>query len=153
MFGHDPRIPLTELLKPKLRYLGTDETILSLQALRNMYLIVAEKLHKARERHTVLYARKPTPLQPYQLVTLKLHIRKTLDPRYEGTYCIIELKGNQVEIARNGTVTPTKWAHVSHLKPVLRPEEVIQHLPTQDSFARITKLALDPAKIPDLQWD
>ena len=50
MFGRDPRLPLTELFQHKLRYLGTDETILSLQALRNMYLIIAENLRKARER-------------------------------------------------------------------------------------------------------
>ena len=52
-------------------------------------------------------------------MTLKVHIRKTLDPRYEGTYRVIRIKGNQVEIAQNGTVTPTKWAHISHLKPLL----------------------------------
>ena len=44
MFGRDPRLPLAELFQHKLRYLGTDETILSLQALRNMYLVIAENL-------------------------------------------------------------------------------------------------------------
>ena len=47
MFGCDPRLPLAELFQHKLRYLGTDETVLSLQALRNMYLIIAENLRKA----------------------------------------------------------------------------------------------------------
>ena len=47
MFGHDPRLPLAELFQHKLRYLGTDETVLSLQALRNMYLIIAENLCRA----------------------------------------------------------------------------------------------------------
>ena len=89
MFGHDPRLPLAELFQHKLRYLGTDETVLSLQALRNMYLIIAENLRKARERSATPYPRKPTPIQPNQLVTLKVHIRKTLDPRYEGTYRVI----------------------------------------------------------------
>ena len=46
LFGHDPRLPLAELLQHKLRYLGTEETVLSLQALRNMYLVVAENLCK-----------------------------------------------------------------------------------------------------------
>ena len=119
MFGRDPRLPLAELFQHKLRYLGTDETVLSLQALRNMYLIIAENLCKARERSATPYPKKPTPIQPNQLVTLKVHIRKTLDPRYEGTYRVISIKGNQVELARNGTVTPTKWAHISHLKPLL----------------------------------
>ena len=105
MFGHDPRLPLAELLKHKLRYLGTEESMVSLQALRNMYMIVAENLQKTRERN-----------------------------------------------ARSGTLAPTKWAHVMHLKPLLRADEVIDHLPTGNNFARKTKLALDPHKIPDLQW-
>ena len=86
------------------------------------------------------------------LVTLKVHIRKTLDPRYEGTYRVIRIKGNQVELARNGTVAPTKWAHISHLKPLLRADEIIEHLPKDDTFARKSKLALNPDRIPDLEW-
>ena len=60
-----------------------------------------------------------TRIQPNQLVTLQVHIRKTLDPRYEGTYRVIQIKGNQAEFTCNGMVTPTKWAHISHLKPLL----------------------------------
>ena len=152
MFGRDPRLPLTELFQHKLRYLGTDETVLSLQALRNMYLVVAENLNKARQRDITKLNRKIPPIQPNQLVALKVHIRKTLDPRYEGTYRIIQIKGNQVEIARNGTVTPTKWAHITHLKPLLRADEIIENLPKTQAFARKTKLALNPDKIPDLNW-
>ena len=85
-------------------------------------------------------------------MTLKVHVRKALDPRYEGTYRVIQIKGNQVEIAQNGTVTPTKWAHVSHLKPALHADEVIEHLPKEVAFAHKTKLALNPDKIPDLKW-
>ena len=150
MFGRDPRLPLAELFQHKLRYLGTDETVLSLQDLRNMYLIIAENLRKARERSITPYPKKPTPIQPNQLVTLKVHIRKTLDPRYEGTYRVISIKGNQVELARNGMVTPTKWVHISHLKPLLWADEIIEHLPQENAFARKTKLALNPDKIPDL---
>ena len=152
MFGHDPRLPLTELFQHKLRYLGTDETVLSLQALRNMYLVIAENLCKARERSITQYPKKSAPIQQNQLVTLKVHIRKTLDPRYEGTYRVIHIKGNQVELARNGTVAPTKWAHISHLKPLLQADEIIEHLPKDSAFARKTKLALNPDKIPDLDW-
>ena len=108
MFGSDPRLPLTELFQHKLRYLGTDETVLSLQALRNMYLVIAENLRKARERSITPYPKNTAPIQQNQLVTLKVHIRKTLDPWYEGTYRVVHIKGNQVELARNGTVAPTK---------------------------------------------
>ena len=152
MFGHDPRLPLAELFQHKLQYLGSDETVLSLQALRNMYLVIAENLRKAREKGATTSTKETTPIQPNQLVALKVHIRKTLDPKYEGTYRVIQIKGNQVEIAHNGTVTPTKWAHVTHLKPLLQAEQLIEHLPKPNAFARKTKLALNPDKIPDLKW-
>ena len=150
MFGRDPRLPLAELLQHKLRYLGTDETVLSIQALRNMYLIIAENLHKAGVKNITTYSKKATTIQPNQLVTLKVHIRKTLYPRYEDTYQVIQVKGNKVEIARSGTVTPTKWAHITHLEPLLRADETIEHLPTADVFSCKTKLGLNPNKIIDL---
>ena len=93
-----------------------------------------------------------TTIQPNQLVTLKVHIRKALDPRYEGTYRVVRIKGNQVEIAHNRTVTPTKWAHVTHLKPLLHADEIINYLSKNDASNQKTKLALNPDKIPDLQW-
>ena len=147
MFGCDPRLPLAELFQHKLRYLGSDETVLSLQALRNMYLVIAENLCKACEKSATTSTKEITPIQPNQLVALKVHIRK-----YEGTYRVIQIKGNQVEIAHNGTVTLTKWAHVTHLKPLLRADELIENLPKPNAFARKTKLALNPDKIPDLKW-
>ena len=117
-----------------------------------MYLIIAENLRKVRERSATSYPKKSTPIQPNQLVTLKVHIWKTLDPRYEGTYRVIRIKGNQVELACNGTVTPTKWAHISHLKPLLQVDEIIEQLLKENAFAHKTKLALNPNKIPDLDW-
>ena len=150
MFRCDPRLPLAELFQHKLRYLGTDKTIVSILALRNMYLVIAENLRKAHDKSPAQHV--TMTIQPNQLVTLKVHIRKTLDPRYEGTYRVVRVKGNQVEIAHNGTVTLTKWAHITHLKPLLCADEIIEHLPKNDAFARKTKLALNPDKIPDLQW-
>ena len=85
MFGQDPRIPLTEALRPRLRYLGNDEVILSLEALKNMYLIVTENLRRAREAGKSMGPIKG-PITPNQLVTLKVQMRKALSPRYEGNY-------------------------------------------------------------------
>ena len=50
MYGRDARIPLTEILTPRIRYLGTDECILSLEALTEIYHLVAENLKIAREK-------------------------------------------------------------------------------------------------------
>ena len=106
IFGRDQRLPLTELFQHKLRYLGTDETILSLQALRNMYLVIAENLHKAREKSDTTYPKKTTTIQQNQLVTLKVHIRKTLDPRYEGTYRVVRIKETKLNLPEMAQLHP-----------------------------------------------
>ena len=148
MFGRDPRIPLTEALRPRLRYLGNDDVILSLEALKNMYLMVTENLRRARGMGQHQGPVKG-PITPNQLVTLKVHLCKTLAPRYEGNYRVVAVKGNQVELAREGTVLPTKWYHVSHVKPLLQANEAISRLPAYDTFGRKGKLAIHPDNIPD----
>ena len=50
MFGRDPIIPLDSLLAPTVRYLGTNENILSLEALNNMYQLVASNLEQAHKK-------------------------------------------------------------------------------------------------------
>ena len=50
MFGRDPRILLNDLLRPRIRYLGTDESILSLQAMHNIYKMVAHNLKAVCKR-------------------------------------------------------------------------------------------------------
>ena len=49
MFGRDPIMPLNKLLQPKVRYLGNDENILSLETLKNIYELAATNLKFARQ--------------------------------------------------------------------------------------------------------
>ena len=44
MFGRDTILPLNKLLQPQVWYLGNDENILSMQALKNIYEVVAQNL-------------------------------------------------------------------------------------------------------------
>ena len=48
MFGRDPVLPLNTLLRPKMRYLGNDINILSLEAMKNMFENAAMNLKLAR---------------------------------------------------------------------------------------------------------
>ena len=50
MFGRDHVLLLNTLLGPKMRYLGTELNVLSLEALKNMFEIVATNLKTAREK-------------------------------------------------------------------------------------------------------
>ena len=47
MFGRDPVLPLNMLLGPKMRYLGSDINVLSLEAIKNMFEIAATNLKMA----------------------------------------------------------------------------------------------------------
>ena len=47
MFGRDPVLPLNTLLEPKIRYLGNDINVLSLDAMKNMFKITATNLKLA----------------------------------------------------------------------------------------------------------
>ena len=79
----------------------------SLEALKNIYLVVTENLRRARGTGRQQGPIKG-PITPNQLVTLKVHLCKTLTPKYKGNYCVVAVKGNQVELAREGTVTSHK---------------------------------------------
>ena len=47
MFGRDPVFPLNTLLEPKIRYMGYDINVLSLEAMKNMFEIAATNLKLA----------------------------------------------------------------------------------------------------------
>ena len=50
MFGRDPVLPLNTLLEPKIRYMGNDINIISLEAMKNLYEIEATYLKLAQEK-------------------------------------------------------------------------------------------------------
>ena len=151
MFRRDPRIPLTEALEPKIRYLGNDETILSLEALRRMYLIVAENLRKARSKGKNNNPRAHT-IHVNDLVMTKKHLRKTFDPKYTGTYRVVSVKGNQAQLIPVDKKGEPQKVHVSHLKQILPADRVISKIPDYTTFGRKTKLAFHPDHVPDLEW-
>ena len=49
MFGRDPVLPLNIILGPKMRYLGNNINVLSLEAMENMFEIAATNLKMAQE--------------------------------------------------------------------------------------------------------
>ena len=150
MFGRDPLIPLTKLLRPKLRYLSNEESILSLETLQNIYQLVVTNLKMACEK------RQPrsiidSKLKEGDLVLIKDHTAKAFKPRFKGNFRVIKQKGNQVEIrpAEGGETTKV---HVTDVKKVTPAEHIATQLPDYNKLGRLTKLRLNPKNIPDLDW-
>ena len=75
-FGRDPVQPLNTLLGPKIRYLGTNLNVLSLEALKNMFEIAATNFTIAREKGDPENNPLLTKLQPGDTVLMWRHIAR-----------------------------------------------------------------------------
>ena len=151
MFGRDPVLPLNTLLEPKVRYMGSDMNILSLEALKNMYEIVATNLKIARERKDSPKDYKHIKLQPGDMVLVQNHTKGPFDPKYIGDYQVVSIKGNQVEV-RPSIGGHTEMKHIKHVKCVHPIDQYIEHVLDYSNFGRKTTLRINPKQIPDLHW-
>ena len=77
MFGRDLVLPLNTLLGPKMRYLGNDVNILSLEAMKSIFEIAATNLKMARERGDPQHGPIPSKLQPGDTVLVQNHTKGT----------------------------------------------------------------------------
>ena len=151
MFGRDPVLPLNTLLEPKIRYMGNDINILSLEAMKNMFEVAATNLKLARERGDPKDQPLSNKLQPGDTVLVQNHVKGPFDPKYIGDYRVVSLKGNQVEIqpAIGGL---TEMKHIKHVKYILPSNRYVDQLPNYSMFGRKATLRINPDHIPDLHW-
>ena len=145
MFGRDPLLPLTKLLKQKVRNLGNDENILSLEALKNIYQLVVMNLKYAGKK------RQQTKLKEGDLVLVKDHTAKAFQPRFKGNFRVVTQKGNQVEV-RPAEGGETAKFQVTNIKKISPADQVISQLPDCNNLGRLTKLRLNLKDIPNLDW-
>ena len=89
MFGRKALLPLNTLFKPAVRYLGNDENLLSLEALKNIYQLVAENLKKTRQRSSHLTHPQPHKIQTEDSVLIKDHTAGPFQPTYKGDYWVV----------------------------------------------------------------
>ena len=151
MFGRDPRVPLNTLLTPKIRYMGTEENILSLEALQRIYHLVAENLKIAKERLHKNQQTYPTKLKTEDMVMIKTHAEGQFQPIYKGYYRIVSFKGNQVQVIPVEGGKP-HFVHITDIKYIMPVDSIIPHLPLPNQFGRMSKYNLNPKNIPDLKW-
>ena len=150
--GETPVLPLNTLLEPKIRYMGNDINIISLEMMKNLYEIVATNLKLAQEKGALQEQPPPTKLQPGDTVLIQNHNKGPFDPKFIGDFRVVSLKGNQVEIqpAVGGL---TEMKHITHVKYVLPADKYIDKLPDYSGFGRKTMLRINPDQIPDLHWN
>ena len=122
-----------------------------MQALKNIYEVVAQNLKMAHAKITDNINPVPTKLREGDLVLIKDHTAKAFQPHYVGNYRIVPFKVNQVEVHKTEGENTT-WVHLTDVKYILPVDNVITKLPDYQSFGRKTKLRLNPDRIPNLHW-
>ena len=152
MFAHDPILPLNTLLEPNIWYMENDANIISLEAMKSIFQLVATNLKNARSHKDPDHFPNVTKLQEGDMVMIKNHTAKHFEPKYVGDYRIIKITSHKVQLQpiHGG---PVQEEHLNHIKYVLPAERYISALPDYEQFGRKTNLRLNPDKIPDLQWN
>ena len=109
-----------------------------MQALKNIYEMVAQNLKTACAKITDNINPVPTKLKEEDFVLIKDHTSKAFQPHYVGNYRIVSFKGNQVEVHKTEGGNTT-WVHLTDAKYILSVDNVITKLPDYQSFGRRTK--------------
>ena len=97
MFGRDPINKLNMLLHAARRYFHDE----NLEALKNIYQVVAQQLLNSRERYVKKHhnqQRSESPVQAGDLILIKDKTAKSFEPLYKGNYRVVKVHGNNVEI-------------------------------------------------------
>ena len=149
MFGRDPITPVAKLLEPKLKFYGEIGVSLRMDTLRKLYTVVAENIHKAREKHP--RQKSPCPkLEVNDLVLVKDPDSSVFEPRYMLNYRVTAIYGrNRIKVQdEKDNKSVRRAAHVKHCEPV---DKVIGQLPPQtvyEQYGRMSKLLIHPKDIP-----
>ena len=158
MFGHEAAVKHTLLESERPKYLGTDDSMINLELMSNLYMIVAHNLNEARKardgNRKGRTTKEPEKLKIIDNVDLLVrnHTSKAFQPKYKD-FCIVGLLGkNQIEIKDNHGHT-TK-VHHSYVKKIPMTEKVCQlYEEEQIGKVREGRKAAPSSKMPDLGWD
>ena len=132
--------------------MGNDDNVISLEAMKSIFELVAVNLKNARAQKDPKHFPKVTKLKIGDTVMVKNHTAKPFEPKYVGDYQIIKLVGHKVHLqpCQGG---PVREEHLDHIKYVLPADRYISAVPDYEWFSHKTNLRLNPKNIPDLQWD
>ena len=142
---------LSQLTKPKLRYMGTEDLILDLELMSNIFQTQIHNLKMAREQ--VIKGQQPVKkpnIDVRDLVLVRDHTSKCFMPKYKVDFRVVRVQGNRAEVKdNNGKLS---WYHISDIKKTDMVTKLICQLPDVDAFGRTGRLSFDPECVKDLGW-
>ena len=159
MYGRDPVNKLSSILNAPRRYLCDDSGLPDLEALKNMYQMVAQQLYNSRQRYIKDNKYNKVPdhgILVGDLVLVKDHTAKSFEPKYKGNYRVVQIYGtNALKVSdKRGklhNVHITDVRHINMTKKVAtqleqksdptrsHPRLRMEHRPTRNKPATTTK--------------
>ena len=153
MFGRDPINKLNMLLHSTRRYFHDDNGLPNLEALKNIYQVVAQQLLNSRERYVIKHhnqQRSESPVQAGNLILIKDNTAKSFQPLYKGNYRVVKVHGNNVDIQDyRGNIS---MVHVTHMKKITLMEQVADDYENLGKQGRFSKMRIPRGYIPDFNW-
>ena len=153
MFGRDLINKLNMFLHSARRYFHDDNGLPNLEALNNIYQVIAQQFLNSREHYVKTHhnqQRGESPVQAGDLILIKDHTAKSFQPLYKGNYRVVKVHGNNVEIQDyRGNIS---MVHVTDVKTITLMEQVADNYKNLGKQGRFSKKCIPRGYIPDFDW-
>ena len=155
MHGRDPVNKLSSILNAPRRYLCDDSGLPDLEALKNMYQMVAQQLYNSRQRYIKDNKYNKVPdhgILVGDLVLVKDHTAKSFEPKYKEDYRVVQIYGtNALQVSnKRGKLHNV---HITDVRRINMTEKVAIQLEQIYNKGRTAKNLIPPGLIPDLGWN
>ena len=154
MYGRDPVNKLSSILNAPRRYLCDDSGLPDLEALKNMYQMVAQ-LYNSRQHYIKDNKYNKVPGHGNlvgDLVLMKDHTAKLFEPKYKEDYRVVQIYGtNALQVSdKRGKLHNV---HITDVRRINMTEKVATQLEQIYNKGRTAKNLIPPGLIPDLGWN
>ena len=155
MYGRDPVNKLSSILNAPRRYLGDETGLPDLEALKNMYQMVAQQLYNSRQCYIKDNKYNKVPdhgILVGDLVLVKDHTAKSFEPKYKEDYRVVQIYGTNAlqESDKRGKLHNV---HITDVKRINMTEKVATQLEQIYNKGRKAKSLIPQGLIPDLGWN
>ena len=155
MYGRDPVNKLSSILNTPRRYLGDETGLPDLEALKNMYQMMAQQLYNSRQCYIKDNKYNKVPdhgILVGDLVLVKDHTAKSFEPKYKEDYHVVQIYGtNALQVSdKRGKLHNV---HITDIKRINMTEKVTTQLEQIYNKGRKAKSLIPQGLFPDLGWN
>ena len=155
MYGQDPVNKLSAILNASRRYLGDVTGFPGLEALKNMYQMVAQQLMNSRECYVKSNRYNKIPdhgILVGDLVLVNDHTAKSFAPKYKEDFRVVQIYGtNALQVSdKRGKLHNV---HIMDVRKINMTEKVTTQLKEVYDKGRSAKNLIPQGRIPDLGWN